>query len=115
MEYSAINVIECRIHADAPGIYIADVWIGGSGIILDVMFVVIARTSKENRTTNIVVNVMTSYMTVIDSFAICLSWFIKQLAELQKSDVRISIYLESKHVKPPEGITKSTCSEQELT
>lgn len=59
MEYSAINVIECRIHADAPDIYIADVWIGGSGNILNVVFAVIARTSNKNRTTNIVVNLMT--------------------------------------------------------
>lgn len=65
MEYSGINVSECRIHADVPDIYIADVSIGGSGIILNVLFVVIAslsnknRTSNKDRATNIVVNLMT--------------------------------------------------------
>lgn len=52
MEYSAINVIECRIHADSPAIYIVDVWIGGSGMTLNVMFVVIASLSNKNRTSN---------------------------------------------------------------
>lgn len=51
----------------------------------------------------------------LQSAQLVIIWFIYQPADPQNPEVRISIYLESKHVKPPEGITKSTCSEQELT
>lgn len=81
MEYSAINVLKCRIYGEvnAYDIYIVD---DRSAIFL------------------CIINIITFFFYL----------FLSQCANPQKPGVRISIYLESKHVKPAEGITKSTCS-----
>lgn len=81
MEYSAINVLKCRIYGEvnAYDIYIAD---DRSAI----------------------------FLCFINIITIFLNLFLSQCANPQKPGVRISIYLESKHVKPAGGITKSTCS-----
>lgn len=93
MEYSEINLTKCRIYGEvnAYDIYIADVQIDRFSITLSF------------------VNIITLFIYLF------IFLLLSQCANPQKLGVRISIYLESKHVKPPVGITKSTCSECELT